>query len=129
MWGQYVSGFQQANLTLFTQVSYNSNGPTDTTADLVPGTGKKLSAFQFGVDPLPPIPAPPTQANAGDTANIVDPKYRNPYSEQFNIGYSWNVTTNSVIETDYVHVLGLHGMKNVVINPKINGVRFTDALT
>ena len=120
---------QQANSTLFTQVSYNSNGPTDTTADVVPGSGKLLSQFRYGVDPLPPTPAPPTKANAGDTANIVDPNYRNPVSEQFNFGYSWSVTPDSVIEADYVHVLGLHDMKNVVINPKINGVRFTDALT
>ena len=58
---------------------------------------------------------------------MIDPNYRNPYSEQFNAGYSWQITGDSVIEVEYVHELGLHEGKTIVINPTINGVRYTTA--
>ncbi len=119
---------QQTNPTLFSETSYNSNGPGDTTASVLPN-GQLLSTFRYGIDPLPPQPAAKTQLAAGDTSNIVDPDYRNPVSEQANIGYSFSPTPVSVIEVDYVHELGLHENKNVVINPRIDGVRSTDAFT
>lgn len=122
---------QQTNSTLFTSVNLNSNGPDDTTADIVPSTGKPLSQFRYGVDPNPGKPAASTKLAAGDSSNIMDPNYRNPYSEQFNAGYSWSITDNSVFEAEYIHVLGLHENKNVVINPKLlielGGARPTDA--
>lgn len=118
---------QQANPTLFTTVGYNSNGPGDTTADIVPSTGKPLSQFRYGVDPLPSKPLPNTNNQNGDVVNIMDPLYRNPYTQQWNIGYTWALTDSSAIEAEYVHVLSLHENKNVVINPKIGGVRWTDA--
>ena len=46
-----------------------------------------------------------------------DLDYRNPLSEQFNIGYQWALNNSSVFEADYVHVLGLHENKTVNINP------------
>ena len=63
----------------------------------------------------------------GATGRLVDPTYRNPYSEQWNGGYSWQITSDSVIEAEYVHVLGLHESKSIVVNPQINGVRNTSA--
>ncbi len=56
----------------------------------------------------------------------MDPKYRNPVSQQFNFGYQWAVTRNSVLEVEYVHTLGLHENKTVNINPTI-AVLGTDA--
>ena len=67
------------------------------------------------------------QLPTGATGRLVDQTYRNPYSEQANGGYSWQVTSDSVIEVEYIHELGLHESKSIVINPKINGVRNTDA--
>lgn len=118
---------QQANPTIFATTVLSSNGPGDPTADIVPSTGLPLSQFRFTVDPLPAKPAPHTQLGVTDSSYIMDPKYRNPYTEQWNIGYAWNVTANSVIEADYVHVLSLHESRYIVINPKINGVRWTTA--
>jgi hypothetical protein len=57
----------------------------------------------------------------------MDPHYRNPYSEQWNAGYSWQLNRESDIEIEYVHELGLHESKTIVINPTINGVRNTTA--
>jgi hypothetical protein len=59
----------------------------------------------------------------GAVGRLIDPTYRNPYSEQFNGGYSWQITSDSVIEAEYV----LHESKSIVVNPQINGVRATSA--
>src|ERR1051326_7637407 len=58
---------------------------------------------------------------------MVDPHYQNPYTEQWNAGYGRQVTDASLIEAEYVHSLGLHESKTIVINPTINGVRWTSA--
>jgi len=118
---------QQANSSLFTTVAYTSSGPGSASASVLP-SGQLLSAFRFGVDPLPPQAPGASQLPAGATGQMMDPHYANPYSEQWNAGYSWQVTSNSVIEAEYVHELGLHESKTIVINPTINGVRFTTPL-
>ena len=118
---------QQANASLFTTVSYTSPGPGSAAASALPG-GQLLSAFRFGVDPIPPQAPGATQLPTGATGQMMDPKYRNPYSEQANVGYSWQATNNSVIEAEYVHELGLHESKTIVINPTVGGVRWTTPL-
>jgi hypothetical protein len=117
---------QQANSSLFTTVAYTSSGPGSPTASVLP-SGQLLSAWRFGVDPVPPQAAGAAQLPTGATGQMMDPNYRNPYSEQANGGYSWQVTSDSVIEVEYVHELGLHESKTIVINPTINGVRNTTA--
>jgi len=49
----------------------------------------------------------------------MDPNYRNPVTEEFNLGYQYAVTPSSVVEVEYVHTLGLHENKTVNINPHI----------
>ncbi len=117
---------QSANPTLFTNVLNLSNPSApkagqapSTAADLVPGTNKLLSQWQYGIDPIPAIPPPPTQLATANTARIMDPNYHNPYTEQENIGYSWSLNDSNVIEVDYVHVLSLRENKNVNINYKL----------
>ncbi|HEX9421958.1 MAG TPA: carboxypeptidase regulatory-like domain-containing protein [Pyrinomonadaceae bacterium] len=104
---------QQQNPTIFVQTLGISSG------DIVPGTAILLSDWRFGVDPLPTIPPPPTQLPGGGVSvgRIMDPDYRNPYTQQWNIGYSHQLNSYSVLEFDYVHVLGLHESKTVNINP------------
>lgn len=94
----------------------------------VPGTGIKLSDWRYGMDPNPTIPPPLTQLVDGATGRLMDPKYRNPVSQQFNFGYQWAATKNSVVEIEYVHTLGLHENKTVNINPSI-AVLGTDPVT
>ena len=111
---------QQINPTIFVSVfSISSSGPGDASADIVPGTGIKLSNWRFGVDPLPTIPPPPTQLPAGSTGRIMDPSYRNPYSQQWNLGYSFQFNNYSVLEFDFTHVLAVHESKTVNINPQL----------
>ena len=110
---------QQANPTIFaTVLNLNSVGPGDPNADIVPTTGLPLSQFRYGVDKLPTPPPPPTSLPAGSTGRLIDPAYRNPYTEQFNIGYTFSINDSNAIEADYTHVLSLHESKSIQLNPK-----------
>jgi hypothetical protein len=102
---------QQANKTIFASAFSIASG------DVVPGTGILLSNWRFGIDPLPTIPPPQTQLLANNTGRIMDPDYQNPYTQQWNVGYAWQFNQYSVLEVDYVHVLGLHESKTLNINP------------
>jgi hypothetical protein len=110
---------QQANPTIFaTVLALASSGPGDAGADIVPGANVRLSSWRFGVDPLPTIPPPPTAFRGGEVGRIMDPDYKNPYSQQWNIGYVFELTPTSVIEVDYVHGLALRESKRNNINPR-----------
>jgi outer membrane receptor protein involved in Fe transport len=117
---------QQANPTIYQGLfSITAGGPgtncdpTNQGVCTVPGTTIKLSDWRYGVDPFPTLPPPLTSLVDGATGRLMDPHYRNPVSQQFNFGYQWAVTHNSVIEVEYVHELGLHENKTVNINPTI----------
>jgi hypothetical protein len=121
---------QQANTQLFTNRTLSSSGPGASGSDIVTGTNIPLAFWRYGVDPNPPKPAAGTNLVTGATGQLMDPNYRNPYTQQWNGGYTWSITPSSVIEIEYVHVLGLHDSKRVVINPKVlsaGSVRNTDA--
>jgi hypothetical protein len=51
-------------------------------------------------------------------------------TEEFNIGYSWALNANSVVEAEYTHVLSLHENKIINIDEKqvVNGVCCTRPL-
>jgi outer membrane receptor protein involved in Fe transport len=105
---------QMANPTVFqTVLSLTSPG------DAVPGTGLNLGQWQYGVSPLPTIPPPSTELAPGSVGRLIDPNYRNPTTEEFNIGYSWALNANSVIEAEYTHVLSLHENRTVNIDQRI----------
>lgn len=121
---------QQENSTIFTQVlSLSSSGPGDSNASVVPGVGKLLSAYRYGVDPLPTIPAPSSNLSAGSVGRLVDPHYRNPYNQEWNLGYSWQITQNDVIEVEGIHSLAVHESKRQNINyiNPATGARVYDA--
>lgn len=104
---------QQSNATIF-QTGFAISG-----TDTVPGTGIPLSNWRYGVDPMPTIPPPSAALATGATGRIMDPNYRNPVTEEWNGGYTWSLTSKSVIEAEYVHVLSLHENKTINVDPKI----------
>ncbi len=115
---------QQANPTIFATVfSITGSGPgtdcdpNNTGICNVPGTTIKLTSWHFGVDPNPVLPPPPTSLPRGATARLMDPKYRNPYTEQWNVGYTFEINPSNAIEVSYVHNLGLHEAARQNINP------------
>jgi hypothetical protein len=108
---------QQENDTVFTQVlSLSSTGPGDPNASVVPGAGKILSQYRYGVDPLPTIPPASKSLSAGSVGRLVDPNYTNAYNQQFNLGAAWQITPNDVIEVDGIHTLAVHESKRQNIN-------------
>ncbi len=110
---------QMSNPTVF-QTAISLSSPTD----IVTGTGIPLGNWRYGVDPMPVVPPPSSQLAPGSVGRLMDPDYRNPVTEEFNIGYSFAPNPNSVIETEYTHVLGLHENKTINIDQKVpeNGV-------
>ena len=113
---------QQANAQVFANTySISCKGPTDKTcaspANLVPGTNILLSNYRYGVDPAPLIPPAGFNLAAGSTGRIMDPAFRNPYSQQVNFGVQYAVTNYGVVEVEYVQARGVHEDKTVNINP------------
>lgn len=106
---------QQQNATIF-QTSFSIAKPTD----IVPGTGIQLQNWHVG-NPLPVLPGPSSQLNTGSVGRLIDPNYRNPYSETWNIGYSWQFTKNSVLEAEYIHELGVHESKTINVDQGFAG--------
>jgi len=74
---------QQARPSIY-QGLFSLTQPSDT----VPGTGIALGDWRYGVDPNPTIPPPLTSLVDGATGRLMDPDYRNPVSQQFNLDTS-----------------------------------------
>ena len=112
---------QQANNTVFANTfSINCNGPGDTScpsSNTVPGTDILLSDWRYGVDPMPVIPPAGHDLAPGSTGRLMDPRYRNPYTQQINFGVQIAPNVHSVVEVEYVQARGLHENKTVNINP------------
>jgi hypothetical protein len=105
---------QMSNPTVF-QTVLSLSSPTDS----VPGTGKTLGQWRYGVDPMPTIPPPSTQLATGSVGRLMDPDYRNPITEEWNGGYSWAINQAMAVEAEYTHVLGIHENKTINIDQKI----------
>jgi outer membrane receptor protein involved in Fe transport len=106
---------QQANATVF-QTLFDLTDPVN---DIVPGTNIPLGQWRYGVSPMPTIAAPSSQLNPGSIGRLMDPNYRNPVAEEFNGGYSWALNSNTAIEVEYTHVLGLHENKTINIDQRV----------
>jgi hypothetical protein len=112
---------QSNNLVFANTYSISCKGPTDATcaspANLVPGTNILLSKYRYGVDPAPLIPPPSFNLAPGSTGRIMDPGFRNPYTQQVNFGIQYAVSHFGVLEAEYVQARGIHEDKTVNINP------------
>ncbi len=112
---------QQANDQVFANTySISCAGPSDTScssANVVPGTNILLSNYRYGIDPLPVIPPAAHDLAAGSTGRLMNPSFRNPYTQQINAGLQYALNNRSVIEAEYVQARGIHEDKTVNINP------------
>ena len=122
---------QQENATIYTgTVNASSSGPGDATATLVSGTNIRLSNYRYGVDPTPVVPQPLAGVlPGGSTGRLLSPDYHNPYNQEFNFAYSWQISQNDVVEVEGVHSIAVRESKRVNINPTLpSGVKPYDAL-
>ena len=105
---------QMSNPTVF-QTVLSLTAPTDE----VPGTGETLGQWVYDPNNLPTIPPPSTQLAKRSIGRLMNPHYRNPVTQEFNLGYTWSLNQNTAFEAEYTHVLGLHGNKTINIDQKI----------
>jgi len=105
---------QMANPTIF-QTALSLTSPTDS----VPGTGQTLAQWQYGVSPYPTIPPPSGDLAPNSVGRLMDPHYRNPITEEFNVGYTWAINNNTAFEAEYTHVLGIHENKTMNIDQRV----------
>jgi Carboxypeptidase regulatory-like domain/TonB dependent receptor-like, beta-barrel len=106
---------QMANPTVFQTVLSLS----DPVKDIVPGTGIPLGQWRYGIDPMPTIPPPSTELANRSVGRLMDPHYRNPVTQEFNLGYTWAVNSNAAVEAEYTHVLALHTNKTINVDQRI----------
>ncbi len=122
------------NLTLFSiqqtqpviyQTVFDVNGTAapGTGTCTAPTTPVNLCTFRFGVTPLP-VPPPPTQTDLaqGAVPRIVNPNLTDPWSQQFGLGYAWQINNDYAFSVDYVHILGTHEERVLNQNPLIRTV-------
>jgi hypothetical protein len=112
---------QQANAQIF-QTVLSLSAPTDPVPCSTQGDGSlgQWAYTQASVSALQAcLPAPSGSLADGAVGRIIDPKYRNPVTEEFNLGYSFALNTNSVFEVEYTHVLGLHENRTYNIDQKV----------
>jgi hypothetical protein len=62
-------------------------------------------------------------SHAAPSPTILDPNYRNPYTQQFNLGYSRELTHDFSIHVDGAYSHTLHDYRVVDLNYPVNGVR------
>ena len=115
---------QLANPTIF-QTVLSLSAPTDTLP-----CGGTLGSFSYTPANIAAqqacLPGPSASAADGSVGRLIDPNFRNPVSEEFNVGYSWALNNNSVFEAEYTHVLSLHEDKTINIDQKVvNGTDTT----
>jgi outer membrane receptor protein involved in Fe transport len=114
---------QLANPTIF-QTVLSLTAPTDPLP-----CGGTLGSFSYSPANIATqegcLPGPSSSAADGSVGRLIDPNFRNPVSEEFNVGYTWALNNNSVFEAEYTHVLNLHEDKTINIDQKV--VNGTDA--
>jgi len=108
---------QHANPTIFqTVLSLSSPG------DSVPcaATLGEFSYSDAAVSALQAcLPGPQAQLAPGSVGRIIDPGYRNPVAEEFNLGYTLALSNSSALEFEYTHVLSLHENRTINVDQKI----------
>jgi hypothetical protein len=131
---------QHANPTIF-QTLLSASEPGDAIPIQVSGScsTSTLGQFSYSADAVAAVqaclPGPQADLNVGSVGRIIDPGYRNPVSEEFNLGYSWALSNDSVFEVEYTHVLSLHENKTINVDqkvsqgPDLSGVPCTDVDT
>lgn len=84
-----------------------------------PGVGQ-LANYVYGTSPLPPgPPAFPTELPVGGNTNgiLYDPDITDPYTRQFHVGYTRQMSDRSALSADFTHIDGFDEFRPQQINP------------
>jgi hypothetical protein len=117
---------QQTNQTIFaTVLSFTASFTDPKNPTPQTNTDPFLKAFRFGVDPIPVTP-PSANLPIGAQGRIMSPDAVQPYTQQWNVGYSRQLSNDYALEVDYVHVLGVHEFMRRRLNPRVPGNTVTN---
>lgn len=79
-----------------------------------------LDPIRLGVDPLPVQTGNLTDIPVAiGSGRFIDPQIVTPYSQQSSISFEYEVAPNYVVDTQYIHILGLHEFTNQELNSRI----------
>ena len=82
-----------------------------------------LRTFRYDIDPLPlPPPGGATDLVRGAFGRINDPNIRDPYVQKFSAGFQTMLGAGMSLSSDYVHTIGIHEPRVLVINPQIQPI-------
>ena len=82
-----------------------------------------LANYRFGIDPLPPQPTEGNTLPLNAEGQWLDPAIKDPRTHQAHIGYAHTLAENTVLSVDYTHVEGRNEMRQINLNPLVNGTR------
>lgn len=125
-YGLYYGDIFQ-NIPIFMEQQHNATvyqGYSLSGSDTVPGFGT-TTVNQFSYTPtniahvLASLPPGSSDLLPGSIGYTIDPNYKNPVTEEFNVGWSHELNSVSSVEVDYIHVLSLHENKTIDLNPKL----------
>jgi hypothetical protein len=114
---------QQTQPTIY-QTLFDYVGNAAPGGSCAPTAPFDICSFRFGIDPLP-VPPPGTTANdlsPGAVGRIVNPKITDPWSQQFSLGWSSQLSPDYAISVDYYHTLGTHEERVLNANPQIQSL-------
>lgn len=115
-------------------LQFGGQPPFGDVSNLNFGSSDVTSASNFMADPFTPIglenPFPfASQGRVGQFfvpkisfAFVTDPHFRTPYSENFNYGFQYQLTKNTVIEAVYVGSLGRKLISTIDVNAPLPGI-------
>src|ERR1041384_6730069 len=115
-------------------LQFGGQPPFGDVSNLNFGSSDVTSAPNFMADPFTPIglenPYPfAAQGRVGQFfipkisfAFVTDPHFRTPYSENFNYGFQYQLTKNTVIEAVYVGSLGRKLISTIDVNAPLPGI-------
>ena len=114
---------QQSQPTIYQAVFEQTGSAPPGQGCVNTGTGPvDICKFRFGIDPLPAPPPATIDLAFGATPRITSPTITDPWSQQFSIGYAWQIRPSYAFSADYVHILGTHEERVINQNPTIKTV-------
>ncbi|KAF0249377.1 MAG: TonB-dependent receptor, partial [bacterium] len=78
--------------------------------------------FRLGIDPLPVQTGNLSNVPANGQLRFIDPNIVTPYSQQASINFQYELSKNFVLETQYIHILGLHEFANIELNSRLGAL-------
>lgn len=82
-------------------------------------TSVLFDPIRFGIDPLPRQTGSVPNVPANGTLRLIDPNIVTPYSQQSSINFQYEIKPGLILETQYIHILGLHEFANLELNSRI----------